>query len=884
MKFNWGSLFQRIIVLTSFISISLSTVYGEPFMGDLRLLLIRCGNWLEPTDECILSYFSDSAVNEALVGANAFFKENSWNKVGVAQIDSGSALTAGVCHVGSEVGWYEHMYEQGIVLAQSEGYDTANFDAVCILWNCPGDTNNGAEGAQAPGPNLMFFYKFWGADVLIHELRHVLLMKAENPGSWEACYWQAPNSIDAPPTGTRIPYGDELDMGGYQAYPSDRSINACAKNGLGWTSKVYDMNNTYDGNMQTISIAAIDGPSDNDWYDRAIKVRRNVIKTDRTDLDQEYWIELREKFTDVKSINNGAVLHWAPCSYSGDATLLLDMSPQYKGNYDWYDRKDVGLYLGKTLLDTAACVYITPINMSNTSPKSMEVVVSTGYFADNNAPSANISCENTSVYKNQSIAFWANGDDPDHDALAFYWDFGDSSDETSNTTSISHVYTKAGQYTVSVTVSDMKGKTAVSTVAIQVYESIPESPDNLVATTLSGSRIALSWNDNSDNESGFYIERATGLNGPWNQIASVGADITSFEDVGLMPNTTYRYRVRAYNATGNSNYSNISSATTLAGISAPAYLGAAIASPTSITLWWNDNSSNETGFEIEIATSSSGPWTLLATTAANITHFTTGTLSPTTTYWFRVRAFNNLMDYSSYSNTASARTQDVPPSAPSSMIATAVSGSQINLSWTDNSNNETGFYLERSIGSSNSWNQIAMLGANVTSYSSTGLQAGTTYNYRIRAYNNLGISTYSDIATATTFANLALSGTVSASSVQQGNSAGNAKDNNTGTRWAASSGTMPQWWKVDLGSSRHISGFEIMFERRGNSGDCNDFTIETSDDDVYWTTQVDRSTNTNTAQTQAYSFDGTARYVRISISDAPGYYYASMYEFRVFGQ
>ena len=86
----------------------------------------------------------------------------------------------------------------------------------------------------------------------------------------------------------------------------------------------------------------------------------------------------------------------------------------------------------------------------------------------------------------------------------------------------------------------------------------PNAPSNLNATAVSTSQINLSWSDNSGNEDGFKIERCTG-NGCSNfgQIATVGANVTTFPNTGLTPNTRYRYRVRAFNVAGNSAYSNI---------------------------------------------------------------------------------------------------------------------------------------------------------------------------------------------------------------------------------------------------------------------------------------------------------------------------------------
>ena len=78
-----------------------------------------------------------------------------------------------------------------------------------------------------------------------------------------------------------------------------------------------------------------------------------------------------------------------------------------------------------------------------------------------------------------------------------------------------------------------------------------------------------------------------------------------------------------------------------------------------------------------------------------------------------------------------------------------MSSSQINLSWTDNSNNETGFKVYRT-NHGKAFKEIATVGANVTTYADTGLKASTTYRYRVRAYNGSGNSDYSNIASATT--------------------------------------------------------------------------------------------------------------------------------------
>ena len=105
--------------------------------------------------------------------------------------------------------------------------------------------------------------------------------------------------------------------------------------------------------------------------------------------------------------------------------------------------------------------------------------------------------------------------------------------------------------------------------------SPPAAPSSLNATEVSSSRIDLRWTDNSSDEEGFEIERCQG-SGCTNflKIATVGRGVTSYANTGLSANTTYRYQVRAYNAAGNSGYSNTAGATTLAASSSSIMLSA----------------------------------------------------------------------------------------------------------------------------------------------------------------------------------------------------------------------------------------------------------------------------------------------------------------------
>jgi hypothetical protein len=88
--------------------------------------------------------------------------------------------------------------------------------------------------------------------------------------------------------------------------------------------------------------------------------------------------------------------------------------------------------------------------------------------------------------------------------------------------------------------------------------------------------------------------------------------------------------------------------------------------------------------------------------------------------------------------------------APTNLTGNPISSSQIDLSWTDNSSNESGFYIERSSNPTGPFTQISTTTASVTNFSDTGLSSGTTYYHRVRAYVPAGASAYSNVATTTT--------------------------------------------------------------------------------------------------------------------------------------
>jgi len=273
----------------------------------------------------------------------------------------------------------------------------------------------------------------------------------------------------------------------------------------------------------------------------------------------------------------------------------------------------------------------------------------------------------------------------------------------------------------------------------------PAEPGSFNATTLSSSEIELTWDDLSNNEAGFKLERRT-ASGSYGEIATLGSNAESYIDTNLNQNTQYFYRVRAYNAAGDSAYSNEDYAVTDPANTVPAEPGnfnATTLSDTEIELTWDDLSNDETGFKLERRTAS-GAYSEIATLGSDTESYIDTGRNPNTQYFYRVRAYNAVGN-SAYSNEDYAVTNpsNALPAVPGNFNATTLSSTRIELTWDDLSSNETGFKLERRTASG-SYSEIATLGSDTESYVDTGRNPNTQYFYRVRAYNAVGNSAYSN--------------------------------------------------------------------------------------------------------------------------------------------
>lgn len=324
-------------------------------------------------------------------------------------------------------------------------------------------------------------------------------------------------------------------------------------------------------------------------------------------------------------------------------------------------------------------------------------------------------------------------------------------------------------------------------------DTIPVAPGNLNAAAISNSEILLTWNDNSSTETGFKIERSNTTTGTYELIQTTNANTTNFTDNNLTENTNYCYRVKSFNAFGSSPYSNVDSATTVHQAvdtiiidntnSQTVISGSWIISTAGGSLkygynYFHDGNANQGTKSVTFQTNKASGryevfawWYAYSNRATNTPfyiHHANGTSVVIQNQQINGGEWVSLGIYdftapaqvvvrndstNGYVIADAIRLVKVPelPSAPTNLTATTVSNTAIDLAWIDNSDNETGFEIERAISNTGPYDLIRIVPGNKTSYSDTGLIALTSYSYRIRSINAGGKSDYSNVDSAYTY-------------------------------------------------------------------------------------------------------------------------------------
>ncbi|MFA7288767.1 MAG: T9SS type A sorting domain-containing protein [Melioribacteraceae bacterium] len=289
------------------------------------------------------------------------------------------------------------------------------------------------------------------------------------------------------------------------------------------------------------------------------------------------------------------------------------------------------------------------------------------------------------------------------------------------------------------------------------------APNPITATATSVDSVLVEWGDNSNNETGFVLERRKSeMGSTFAVIATLSADIVSYIDAGLMENTLYEYRIKAVKGTINSPYKLAVVLMPTKNIIPPTNLQVTPDEEGDLKVEWEDNSNNEDGFIVEryedggvgspsiknnfFNSVAVGVFVPIDTIPANSTQYIDKTTKEGAKYQYRVSGFND--EGVSVSTIAAAPVAVVI--APSDFGTKLGENNKVTLTWKDNSKIESGFIIQRKVSTATTFETIDSVDVNMVTFTDEKADEITSYTYRVFAYNaegNSSFTAYSEVKT-----------------------------------------------------------------------------------------------------------------------------------------
>ncbi len=269
-----------------------------------------------------------------------------------------------------------------------------------------------------------------------------------------------------------------------------------------------------------------------------------------------------------------------------------------------------------------------------------------------------------------------------------------------------------------------------------------DSPSSLKATIKSDTKIYLTWQDNSDNETSFKIERKID-SGSFTVIASISSNREYYYDYDVTSGHVYAYRVRAYSSSGNTDsYSNESKCIILV----PDALEVTTISSSEIELTWSYLNTVPTDAKtiIERRKSGSSSWKRIGIVDASITNYTDLNLEPDTKYYYRLRSKQDTFTSDlTYPNNSSGYSDKTYLQTPTGFFGYASDIDEISLKW-DNVSDEDEYIIERKSETDDSFEEVDSVDDNTTHWADDSVSSDASYTYRIKAKSSDNLSLYSE--------------------------------------------------------------------------------------------------------------------------------------------